>query len=50
MTTLNTEEWQGDHPLPESGRRRVTVCHTAGEWAHDDGDGIREVPDNGRVS
>jgi transposase len=47
LATVNTDEWQGYDRLPEMGRRHVTVCHTAGEWARDDdGDGIREVHDN----
>jgi transposase len=44
MTTVNTDEWAAYHGLPKLGRRHVTVCHAAGEWARDDdGDGIREV-------
>ena len=47
MATVNTDEWQAYNRLPEIGRRHVTVCHSAGEWARDDdGDGIREVHDN----
>lgn len=47
MTTVNTDEWPGYSGLPASGRRHVTVCHAAGEWARDDdGDGIREVHNN----
>lgn len=45
-TTVNTDEWQAYHHLPESGRTHKAVCHTPGkrEWARDDdGDGIREV-------
>lgn len=44
MTTVNTDEWPAYHGLPAVGRRHVTACHAAGEWARDDdGDGIREV-------
>jgi transposase len=47
MTTVNTDEWPGYSGLPAVGRRHVTVCHAAGEWARDDdGDGIREVHTN----
>jgi transposase len=47
MTTVNTDEWPGYSGLPAVGRRHVTVCHAAGEWARDDdGDGIREVHNN----
>jgi transposase-like protein len=47
MTTVNTDEWPAYSGLPAVGRRRVTVCHAAGEWARDDdGDGIREVHNN----
>lgn len=46
-TTVNTDEWSAYNHLPELGRRHVTVCHSAGEWARDDdGDGIREVHNN----
>jgi transposase len=44
MATVPTDEWQGDHRLPEMVRRPATVCHAAGEWARDeDGDGVRAV-------
>jgi len=46
---VNTDEWAGYDRLPESGRRRATVCHAPGrqEWARDDdGDGVREVHNN----
>ena len=47
MATVDTDEWQGYHRLPEMGRRHATVCHAAGEWARDDdGDGVREVDNN----
>ena len=47
MTTVNTDEWAAYSGLPALGRRHVTVCHAAGEWARDDdGDGIREVHNN----
>jgi transposase len=47
MTTVNTDEWAAYSGLPAVGRRHVTVCHAAGEWARDDdGDGIREVHNN----
>lgn len=47
MTTVNTDEWAAYSGLPAMGRRHVTVCHAAGEWARDDdGDGIREVHNN----
>jgi transposase len=47
MTTVNTDEWSAYSGLPALGRRHVTVCHAAGEWARDDdGDGIREVHNN----
>lgn len=47
MTIVNTDEWPAYHGLPAVGRRHVTVCHAAGEWARDDdGDGIREVHNN----
>jgi transposase len=47
MTTVNTDEWSGYSGLPAVGRRHVTVCHAAGEWARDDdGDGIRGVHNN----
>jgi transposase-like protein len=47
MATANTDEWPASSGLPAVGRRPVTVCHAAGEWARDDdGDGIREVHDN----
>lgn len=46
-TTVNTDEWGAYQGLPALGRRHVTVCHAAGEWARDDdGDGIREVHNN----
>jgi transposase-like protein len=46
-TTVNTDEWPGYSSLAGIGRRHVTVCHAAGEWARDDdGDGIREVHTN----
>jgi transposase-like protein len=46
-TTVNTDEWPGYGGLAGIGRRHVTVCHAAGEWARDDdGDGIREVHTN----
>jgi transposase len=46
-TTVNTDEWPGYGGLAGIGRRHVTVCHAAGEWARDDdGDGIREVHNN----
>jgi hypothetical protein len=49
MTTVNTDEWAAYAGLPALGRRHVTVCHGAREWAHDDdGDGIREVHNNTR--
>jgi hypothetical protein len=47
--TVCTDEWGGYAPPPELDRRHAAVCHTPGkrEWARDDdGDGIREVPDN----
>src|SRR5262249_4875333 len=45
--TVNTDAWPGDSGLGAIGRRHVTVCHAAGEWARDDdGDGIREVHTN----
>jgi transposase len=45
--TANTDEWPGYAGLAGIGRRHVTVCHAAGEWARDDdGDGIREVHNN----
>ena len=44
MVTVHTDEWQGYHSLPASGRRHATVSHAVHEWARDDdGDGIREV-------
>jgi transposase-like protein len=46
-TTVNTDEWAAYGGLAALGRRHVTVCHGAGEWARDDdGDGIREVHNN----
>jgi transposase-like protein len=44
--TVNTDEWQGYNRVADSGRSRVSVCHTPGArvWAKDlDGDGVREV-------
>jgi transposase-like protein len=44
--TVNTDEWRGYNRVEDSGRCRVSVCHTPGArvWAKDlDGDGIREV-------
>ena len=47
LTIVNTDEWPSYNGLPAVGRRHVTVCHAAGEWARDDdGDGIREVHNN----
>jgi transposase len=47
MTTVNTDEWAAYAGLPALGRKHVTVCHAAGEWARDDdGDGVREVHNN----
>jgi transposase-like protein len=47
MTTVNTDEWPGYSGLSAVGRRHVTVCPAAGEWARDDdGEGIREVHNN----
>ena len=40
------ERWVGYARLSEMGRGHATVCHTVGEWARDDDDGIREVHDN----
>src|SRR4051812_24676862 len=44
--TVNTDEWRGYDRLPEMGRAHATVCDAEGEWARDDGDGIRGVHDN----
>jgi transposase-like protein len=45
--TVNTDEGPGSSGLEALGRRHVTVCHAAGEWARDDdGDGIRAVHTN----
>jgi hypothetical protein len=41
--TVNSDEWTGYKPLKGTGRRHVSVNHTAGEWARDDDDGVREV-------
>jgi transposase len=44
--TVNTDEWRGYNRVENSGRTRVSVCHTPGArvWAKDlDADGIREV-------
>jgi transposase len=45
--TVYTDEWAGYSRLADTGRGHATVCHTAHEWARDDdGDGVREVPNN----
>lgn len=44
--TVNTDEWVAYDPLPQTGRKRVSVRHGRpdSEYARDDdGDGIREV-------
>jgi hypothetical protein len=44
MTTVNSDEWPASSGRPAVGRRPVTVCQAAGEWARDDeGEGIRAV-------
>ncbi len=40
--TLNTDEWRAHGRVAALGRGNATVNHGAGEWAHDDGDGVRE--------
>jgi hypothetical protein len=41
---VNTDDWRGYQRVAETGCRRASVCHAAGEWARDDeGDGGREI-------
>ena len=40
---VNTDDWRGYDRLAETGHPRTVVCHVAGEWARDDGNGVRKV-------
>jgi transposase len=47
QTIVYTDESTAYQWVRDSGRGHATVCHSAGEFARDDdGDGIREVPNN----
>lgn len=45
-TTLCTDESGAYNHIRKTGRKHATVCHSAGEWARDDDDGVRETHSN----